>query len=67
MNITINGEQQQFPEQQLPLLELIERLKLNGQPVVVELNQQALLTREFPAIKIKDSDRIEIIRIVAGG
>ncbi|MFK5921592.1 MAG: sulfur carrier protein ThiS [Verrucomicrobiota bacterium] len=67
MKITINGEDRQFPEPQLPLNELLERLKLGGQPVVVELNAQALLSREFPRIKIQTDDRIEIIRIVAGG
>lgn len=66
MKITINGEDRQFPESELPLNELLERLKLGGQ-VVVELNAQALLTREFSRIKIQADDRIEIIRIVAGG
>ncbi len=67
MKATINGEEQQFPEKQMALTELIERLKLSGQPVVVEHNGQALLSREFPGIHISDGDRIEIIRIVAGG
>jgi len=67
MTLTINGEQRQFLEQRLPLADLLEQLKLNGQPVVVELNGQALLSREFPSITINDDDRIEIVRIVAGG
>ncbi len=67
MKITINGEDRQFPESELPLNELLEQLKLGGRPVVVELNAEALLSREFPSIKIQTDDRIEIIRIVAGG
>lgn len=67
MTLTINGEEQQFPELRLPLAELLDQLKLSGQPVVVELNGQALLSREFPGITIKDEDRLEIVRIVAGG
>ena len=67
MKLTINGEEQQFPEKRLPLPELIDRLKLSGQPVIVELNGLALLSREFSGININDEDRIEIVRIVAGG
>ena len=67
MNIIVNGEDQQFTEDTFPLSELIDRLQLNGQPVVVELNGQALLGREIPVTQIKDTDRIEIVRIVAGG
>ncbi|MCF6312720.1 MAG: sulfur carrier protein ThiS [Verrucomicrobiales bacterium] len=67
MNITLNGEDRSFPQNTLPLPELLELLKLGGQPVIVELNGNALLGRELPSIKIKDSDQIEIVRIVAGG
>lgn len=67
MTLTVNGEKRQFTENTLPLSELIERLQLKGQSVVVELNDQALLGREIPTTRIKDADRIEIIRIVAGG
>ncbi len=67
MNITVNGEPRQFPDKTLPLSDLIDRLQLKGQPVVVELNGQALLGREIPATQINDDDRIEIVRIVAGG
>ena len=67
MNIRVNGEEQQFAEGSLSLPELIERLELSGQPVVVELNDQALLGKEIANTKIKNGDRIEIVRIVAGG
>lgn len=67
MNITVNGEQQEFTENEVSLPDLIERLQLNGQSVVVELNGQALLGKEIPTTQLKDADRIEIVRIVAGG
>lgn len=67
MKIILNGEERSFPENSMPLPKLLEHLKLGGQPVVVELNGQALLGRELASIKIKDNDQIEIIRIVAGG
>lgn len=67
MNLIVNGEDQQFIEGSLSLPELIERLQLGGQPLVVELNGQALLGREHQGIRLTDGDRIEIVRIVAGG
>jgi sulfur carrier protein len=67
MNVVVNGEDQQFTEEVIPLSELIDRLQLSGQPVVVELNGQALLGKEIPDTQINDADRIEIVRIVAGG
>lgn len=67
MRIIINGESRSFLGNDMPLPELLELLKLGGQPVVVELNGQALLGRELARIKIKDADQLEIIRIVAGG
>jgi thiamine biosynthesis protein ThiS len=67
MNLLVNGDAHQFIEGTLSLSELIERLRLSGQPLVVELNGQALLGREHQGIRLKDGDRIEIVRIVAGG
>jgi len=67
MNITVNGEEQSLTESSVTLLKLIDHLDLSGQPVVVELNGQALLSREFANSLISEGDRIEIIRIVAGG
>lgn len=67
MKVTINSVQQDFPEDTLPLTELIKHLHLSGQPVVVELNGEALLVKEVNDTQIKDADRIEIVRIVAGG
>jgi sulfur carrier protein len=35
--------------------------------VVVELNGEAVSPSEFPARQINDGDRLEIVKIVAGG
>lgn len=67
MNVVINGEEQQYLEDTLSLQNLIEKLGLAGQPVVVEINGQALLNKEMPATNLKDGDKIEIVRVVAGG
>jgi len=38
-----------------------------GYPVLVELNGTALFPREFPSVPVQEGDRIEIMRMVAGG
>jgi sulfur carrier protein ThiS len=35
--------------------------------VVVELNQQAILPRDFPKTLIQPTDQLEIITLAAGG
>jgi thiamine biosynthesis protein ThiS len=35
--------------------------------VLIEYNDRALLPKEWPGVKLAAGDRIEIIRIVAGG
>ena len=67
MNTTINGEQRQFNANQLPLPQLLEELGLSGHPVVVEHNGTALLPAEHSEAVISDGDRLEIVRVVAGG
>jgi thiamine biosynthesis protein ThiS len=41
--------------------------KLLPRSVVVELNGEAVAPSEFPHRQINDGDRLEIVRIVAGG
>jgi thiamine biosynthesis protein ThiS len=47
--------------------ELVEELGLPAPAVLVEHNGLALRRDEWPQRPLADSDRVEIIRIVAGG
>ena len=67
MTLTINGERKEFEEAELPLPELLNQLGFGERPVLVELNGTALRQREHEETTIQDSDRLEIILIVAGG
>ncbi len=40
---------------------------LLARSVVVELNGEALAPSEFPSKPVREGDRLEIVRIVAGG
>lgn len=49
------------------VLTLLSSLGLAEVPVLVEHNTIALFPREFRDIALAEGDRVEIIRIVAGG
>ncbi len=68
MKITLNGKQHEIADcESISVPDLIKSLEIGEQPVLVELNREALLTREFDQYQIKDGDEIEVIRMVAGG
>lgn len=67
MQISINGSEKEVPDATETVAGLLEHLGLGGYPVLVELNGAALLKREFPESPVADGDRIEIIKMVAGG
>ena len=66
MKIILNGEKTDAREAKT-VAELVERYELPPQSVLVEHNGTALHRHEWPQTFLKDSDRVELIRIVAGG
>ncbi|MDF1823864.1 MAG: sulfur carrier protein ThiS [Verrucomicrobiales bacterium] len=67
MNVILNGKPAEVEGSEHTVATLVERLPLGKQPVLVELNGEAVLVREFKDRKIKEGDTIEVIRMVAGG
>ncbi len=67
MNIVLNGISREFPEPSLTVATLLAQLGLGPQPVLVERNGLAVLRREFEETAVVDGDKIEIVRMVAGG
>jgi thiamine biosynthesis protein ThiS len=65
-SIILNGSPHPFLSGST-ILTLLQSLQLAGIPVLVEHNTTALFPREFPTTTLAAGDRIEIIRIVAGG
>ena len=50
-----------------PSLPCVASLPMGEQPVLVELNGNAILAREFENTRISEGDTVEVIRMVAGG
>jgi len=68
MTLTINGEERKIDaEAGLAVPDLLPQLGLEGQPVLVELNGEALLKKELSSRRIEEGDSLEIVRMVAGG
>jgi len=67
MTIILNGESREVDGEGCPVTELLDQLGLAGVPVLVELNGQALLRREFGDHRVAEGARVEIVRMVAGG
>ncbi len=66
VQLEVNGEPRSVPGgQSLP--DLITTLGLPPQAALVEHNGRALLRHEWDQVRLADGDKLEILRIVAGG
>ena len=67
MIITINGKKYSDYQEGITVMELIEELNLHKKQIIVELNQLALIKKDYQTLSLKDGDSIEIVQIAAGG
>ena len=66
MKIAVNGESVDTREAKT-IAELIDRYQLPPQSILVEHNGLALHRHEWSERSLAEGDRIEFIRVVAGG
>jgi len=66
MKLQLNGELRDFPDG-LTLAVLVEHLAMKADRVAVELNLEIIPRTNWPAIRLKDGDKLEIIHFVGGG
>ena len=66
MKISLNGETVDACEAKT-IAELIDRYQLPPQSILVEHNGLAVHRYEWPKRPLAEGDRIEFIRVVAGG
>jgi thiamine biosynthesis protein ThiS len=66
MKVFVNGEAANY-EQELTVQELVQRHGLSPETTLVELNGAALHRREWDAQRLGENDRVEILRVAAGG
>jgi len=66
MTISLNGERVDAREAKT-VAELIDRYQLPPQSILVEHNGLAVHRHEWAERSIAEGDRVELIRVVAGG
>ena len=66
MTISLNGEKADA-RGAATVAELIERYQLSPQSILIEHNGLALHQHEWPGQPLAEGDRVEFIRVVAGG
>ncbi|MEI6351175.1 MAG: sulfur carrier protein ThiS [Verrucomicrobiota bacterium] len=66
MNLIINGESREIPETGT-IPELLQVLGLPAPSLLIEHNGLALHRSEWTDRKLSDGDRLEFLRITAGG
>jgi sulfur carrier protein len=66
MNVWVNGEHAEV-NGLTTVAELADHYRLQPNSVLIEHNQTALHQREWPERKLTEGDRIEFVRVVAGG
>jgi sulfur carrier protein len=66
VKISLNGESVDVPGTET-IAELIDRCRLPAQSILVEHNGLAVHRHEWPQRLLSEGDRIEFIRVVAGG
>ncbi|HLS27233.1 MAG TPA: sulfur carrier protein ThiS [Opitutales bacterium] len=66
ITITANGSSYKVKDGE-PLNDFLKKLDFDPALVVVERNLEALTPAERENVRLKEGDRLEIVRIVAGG
>ena len=66
MEVIINGEVQHFPDN-THILDMVHLLSLEGRRIAIEINGEVIPRSQYPARRLQDNDKIEIIRAVGGG
>ena len=66
MQITVNGESREIPED-LSAAALVEQLGLAGRRLAMEVNQEILPRGRFGQHRFRPGDRVEIVQAIGGG
>lgn len=69
MKLQINGEARDFMDAPAPftLAALVDALGMKSDRVAIELNLDIVPRDRWPATRLNDGDRLEIVHFVGGG
>lgn len=66
MMIILNGKTHEIAPD-TPLAELVERLNLGRQRYAVEVNEEVVPRSQHASLRLREGDRVEIVRAIGGG
>ena len=66
MNITVNDNPQQVTDD-CSIAQLLDKLELNPDTVVVELDKTIIKRQDFNTTPLQEGSKVELIRFVGGG
>ena len=66
IKIKLNGKYIKIKEE-ITLLDLIKKTKVPLNKVAIELNQEIVNKKTLSKIKLKNSDKIEVVHFIGGG
>ncbi len=66
MNITVNGEKKEVPDN-MTVLGLLELLQIRHQQVAVELNDAIVKKERYGQTGIGEGDSLEVVSFMGGG
>ena len=66
MNITLNGEKKNVPDD-VTVTGLLEFMKIQQQRVAVELNMEIVKKDRYTSTALKEGDSVEIVSFMGGG
>ncbi|QNR20808.1 MULTISPECIES: sulfur carrier protein ThiS [unclassified Exiguobacterium] len=67
MTIRLNGKNYALTEEIKTLHDLLEKLEIQGQVVIIEQNHQIIDRSSYPDTDVTSGDVIEIVHFVGGG
>lgn len=66
MNITLNGEKKEVPDN-ITVIALLAHLNIQHQRVAVELNESLVKKDSYARTAIKEGDALEVVSFMGGG
>ncbi len=66
MQIQLNGEPLEVADR-LTAADLLAQLRLQGQRLAMEVNEEIVPRSRYAELELKPGDRVEIVRAIGGG
>ena len=64
--LTVNGEKRELPAE-TDLVSFLKEIDVDLRLVAVAYNGDVIPRKEYPTVRLRDGDTLEIVRMVGGG